>query len=257
MNGEAPQARQDRPVEEGREPREPREGGRRDRNGRRNDRRGERTEGQAAEGVPSEDRPFNPEAAPQLSADGQAQTGTTGENGEEQRQPRERRSRDRYGRDRRERGEGGERGEAPADGSTPVANTEAPETMQAAAQEERAPAVAAFVAPATPVIAPVAAPRAPEPVAAAAKTTALPKVQSYDLPLQDLVQVAQTSGLQWVNSDAAKIAEAQAAIAAEPKPVHVPRERAPVVASEEGPLVLVETKRDLGSMKLPFENPAV
>jgi ribonuclease E len=76
------------------------------------------------------------------------------------------------------------------------------------------------------------------------------------LPLQDLVQVAQSSGLQWVNSDAAKIAEAKAAIAAEVKPVHVPRERPPLVAADEGPLVLVETKRDLGAVKLPFEQSA-
>lgn len=75
--------------------------------------------------------------------------------------------------------------------------------------------------------------------------------------MQDLIQVAETSGLQWVNSDAAKIAEVQAAIAAEPKPIHVPRERAAVVALNDGPLVLVETKRDLSDMKLPFENPPV
>lgn len=62
--------------------------------------------------------------------------------------------------------------------------------------------------------------------------------------------------MQWVNSDSAKIAEAQAAIAAEVKPAHVPRERAPVVVSSEGPLVLVETKRDLAAMQLPFEKPA-
>lgn len=84
----------------------------------------------------------------------------------------------------------------------------------------------------------------------------MPKVEAYALPLQDLAQVATSSGLQWVNSDAAKIAEAQAAIAATPKPVHVPRERAPLVVSDEGPLVLVETRRDLGSMKLPFDNAA-
>ena len=84
----------------------------------------------------------------------------------------------------------------------------------------------------------------------------LPKVQTYALPLQDLAQVAESSGLQWVNSDAAKIAEAQAAIAAEIKPAHVPRERPPVAVSDEGPLVLVETKRDLGTMPLPFEQPA-
>ena len=84
----------------------------------------------------------------------------------------------------------------------------------------------------------------------------MPKVQSYDLPLQDLSQVAQSSGLQWVNSDSAKIAEVNAAIAAEAKPIHVPRERPAVVVSAEGPLVLVETKRDLASMPLPFEKPA-
>lgn len=85
---------------------------------------------------------------------------------------------------------------------------------------------------------------------------ALPKVQAYDLPLQDLAQVAESSGLQWVNSDAAKIAEAQAAIAAEVKPIQVPRERPAPVVSEEAPLVLVETRRDLGSLPLPFEKSA-
>ena len=104
-----------------------------------------------------------------------------------------------------------------------------------------------------PVAAPVAqAAAAPAPAPASAT---LPKVQSYDLPMQDLSQVAQSSGLQWVNSNAGKIAEVQAAIAAEAKPIHVPRERQAVAASTEGPLVLVETKRDLASMPLPFEKP--
>ena len=40
--------------------------------------------------------------------------------------------------------------------------------------------------------------------------------------------------------------------AAEPKAVHVPRIRPPVVALDEGPLVLVETRKDLSDMKLPF-----
>ena len=73
------------------------------------------------------------------------------------------------------------------------------------------------------------------------------------MPLQDLAQVANASGLQWVNSDASKIAEIQAAMAAEPRPVHVPRERPPVVQLDNQPLVLVETKRDLRNMTLPFE----
>jgi ribonuclease E len=84
----------------------------------------------------------------------------------------------------------------------------------------------------------------------------LPKIQSYDLPLQDLAQVASSSGLQWVNSDAGKIAEVQAAMAAEAKPVHVPRERPAAPQLEASPLVLVETKRDLRDMKLPFEQAA-
>jgi ribonuclease E len=81
----------------------------------------------------------------------------------------------------------------------------------------------------------------------------MPKVTSFELPLNDLAQVAQGSGLSWVNSDPAKIAAVQAAIAAEPKPVRVPRERPPVVQITEAPLVLVETKRDLRNMNLPFE----
>ena len=74
--------------------------------------------------------------------------------------------------------------------------------------------------------------------------------------MQDLTQVAQGSGLQWVNSDSSKIAEARAAMALEVKAVHVPRERVLVAASNEGPLVLVETKRDLANMTLPFEKTA-
>ena len=91
----------------------------------------------------------------------------------------------------------------------------------------------------------------PAPAAPAGRS--LPRVASYELPMQQLVEVASASGLQWVNSDAAKIAQAQAAIAAEPKPVHVPRERPPVVVVDEGPLILVETRRDLAKLDLPFE----
>ena len=83
----------------------------------------------------------------------------------------------------------------------------------------------------------------------------MPAVTSYALPMEALVNVAQGSGLQWVNSDAEKIAAVQAAIAAEPQPIRVPRERPPAVVLDEGPLVLVETRRDLSAMTLPFEQP--
>jgi len=83
----------------------------------------------------------------------------------------------------------------------------------------------------------------------------MPKVSAYALPTEDLVSVAQSSGLQWVNSDPAKIEAVQAAIAAEPTPIHVPRERPAPVEIDTGPLILVETKRDLRNMTLPFEQP--
>ena len=92
--------------------------------------------------------------------------------------------------------------------------------------------------------------------AAAPLATSLPKVASYDLPMQDLMEVAKSSGLQWVNSDSDKIAVAQAAMAQAIKPAHVPRLRPVVTASSEAPLVLVETKRDLRNLELPFEKPA-
>jgi ribonuclease E len=37
-----------------------------------------------------------------------------------------------------------------------------------------------------------------------------------------------------------------------PAPIHVPRERPPLVISDEGPLVLVETRKDLRNLNLPF-----
>jgi ribonuclease E len=81
----------------------------------------------------------------------------------------------------------------------------------------------------------------------------MPKVQAFVLPMNELMSVASASGLQWVNSDAHKVAQVQAAIAAEPTPVHVPREPKPVVTMDEGPLVLVETRKDLRQVQLAFE----
>ena len=101
-----------------------------------------------------------------------------------------------------------------------------------------------------------AAPAAQAPVAADAPATGLPQVQAFDLPIDALSQMAEQSGLNWVNSDAEKIRIAQAAIAAQPEPIHVPREIPVPVVSDEGPLVLVETKRDLRNMSLPFEKSA-
>ena len=173
-------------------------------------------------------------------------------------QRNERRSRDRYGRDRRERnGDRPERTERAAEQST--------ETSAPAGGANAAPAQAEFVntrrdaAPvaATAAVATVAAIAASAPAAAVASAN-MPAVSSYALPVADLAQVATTSGLQWVGSDAAKIAAVQASIAAElaNAPVHVPRERPQAVVVESANLVLVETKRDLRDMQLPFEAPS-
>ena len=91
-------------------------------------------------------------------------------------------------------------------------------------------------------------------VVEAGETAAAPV--AFTLPLEQLQQVADQAGLIWVHSDADKVAAVQAEIAATPKPVHVPRERPPLVTLDEGPLILVETRRDLAAQPLPFEQAA-
>ncbi|MDN3545688.1 Rne/Rng family ribonuclease [Kinneretia asaccharophila] len=152
---------------------------------------------------------------------------------------RRRRSRDRYRRERRE--DQAQDGQAVTEGAEAGAQAAADAAPQAAPIETAAASTPA--APAAPV-------EHPAPVAQAAAPVAVP---SFVLPLADLHAVAEGAGLQWVNSDAEKIRQAQEAIAAEPKPVHVPRERPPLVVVDEGPLVLVETRKDLSQIKLPFE----
>ncbi|MFM2068347.1 MAG: hypothetical protein RLZZ584_3256 [Pseudomonadota bacterium] len=139
---------------------------------------------------------------------------------------------------------------APADtgsaaGLTPVVEAPAPAAAAPVAAAPAEPPQAAAPAPAAPAEAPAAAAAA----AAAAAPVALP----YVLALDELQQIARAAGLEWVNSDADKVAAVQAAIAAEPRPVHVPRVIVPVVLKDEGPLVLVETRRDLAALKLPFD----
>lgn len=167
------------------------------------------------------------EAAPAFGADDQAE----GQAAEEGRRRRRRPRRER-GEDTLNAGDGAEGGDA---APAPARAAEAPVAPQ---QLELTPPAAE-----TPIVveaAPVA-PAAPAPI-------------RFALPLGELQQLAETAGLQWVQSDAEKIAAAQAAIAAEPQPVRVPRERPPAVVIDEGPLVLVETKKDLSQVKLPFDH---
>ncbi|MDD2926896.1 Rne/Rng family ribonuclease [Rhodoferax sp.] len=203
--------------------------------------------------------------------------------------PREKRSRDRYGRDRKPRGERTERNGTEDVGQTDAQATLALETPLSL-EEETVPrksyftiptpaaeavaisssqpelpaapvAVAAVVVETMPEASPGAQDNTPAPVPTrvteqtqpTAVSASLPKVQPYHLPLEELAQIAQQSGLTWVLSDADKVAAAQTAIAAQTQPVHVPRERPAPVAQDTRPLVLVETKRDLRNITLPFE----
>jgi ribonuclease E len=141
---------------------------------------------------------------------------------------------------------------AEATAATAVAEVTAPAAAAAAAPVQQAPVSAAAVAP---VAAPaVAAAPAAAPALAPAIAAAPAKVAPFVLPVSSLQAVVESSGLQWVGSDAEKIRAVQAAMANEPQPAHVPRERKPVVQVDAGPLVLVETRKDLSQVKLPFES---
>jgi ribonuclease E len=248
--GAAPEQRQDRPPRgergEGRRERGERGEGRRERG----DRRGERGPREQAPAADAAER-LVPDAGEQqqlpMESLAEVPEARRTEEGDDR---RERRSRDRYGRDRRERHPRDEAAAVSNEGAAPVQSERAAPTQPEEAASE-----------------PPARPRYPtgfvseEPAAGAAEpkqaapapSRELPKVTAYELPVTQLLQVAEGSGLQWVNSDADKIAAAQAAMAAELKPVRVPRERPPLIVLDEGPLVLVETKRDLRNLSLPFE----
>ena len=279
--GDAPAARQDRTFapDSGRDA-ERRPGGRgaeagegRRERGERGNRRGERRDDRPAESVaaaaggqadsfdaahPAFEAGLNGSANPPAPAVSSTSEQIRPEAQADSQERPPRRSRDRYGRERRERMD---RGEPTAEGGAAASKPEFSEPNQAFRQWESAPLATELVAPAAaPALTVAAAGPAAAPAAAAlppaAAASALPKVQSYDLPLQDLARVAESSGLQWINSDTAKIAEAKTAMAAEARPIVVPRERPAKVAVEQAPLVLVETRRDLGSMPLPFEKSA-
>ena len=219
------------------------------------------------------------------TSDAAPQTGAASEQ-EAQRPARERGRRDRYGRERRNRPEDSdttETGDAAlsTDATQPIEVTQddaparpsyftmstapsgaevqtplfdsapvASNTDAAAAAPTPAPVTQAPITPppvvSAPVEAPAAAPRPPVVVVA--------KAAPFVLSVDQLAGLAREVGLEWIQSDSERVAQVQAAIAAEPKPIHVPREPKPAVMLDQGPLVLVETRRDLRNMNLPFES---
>jgi ribonuclease E len=82
----------------------------------------------------------------------------------------------------------------------------------------------------------------------------MPSIAAYDLPIASLTALTESSNLQWVQSDAIKVAQVQQTIANEPVPVRTPRVRPPAVVIDDGPLVLVETRKNLSQLNLPFAN---
>jgi ribonuclease E len=82
----------------------------------------------------------------------------------------------------------------------------------------------------------------------------MPAVGRFELPLHDLQTIAQSAGMEWILSNPDRVAAVQAAIAAEPKPIHVPRERPAALVLDEGPLILVETRADLRQQQFGFES---
>jgi ribonuclease E len=103
--------------------------------------------------------------------------------------------------------------------------------------------------------APAAAPA--ERVRAAPPQTVAPvaptRVEPFVLPADALEAMAQAAGLQWVQSDSDKVHAVQATMAAQPAPIRVPRTIKPSLQIDDGPLVLVETRKDLSQIRLPFD----
>ena len=222
-----------------------REGGRRRRRGGRG--RGEREEAVSQLALDAE------------QTEGQASTDTLGGEAAETEEGQEGRRRGGRGRNRR-----GERRDdtgqtETAEGTETAAGEVAPVSAALSTAEANVLTdVLGIPAQSAPVAdTPAAAPAQPVVEAApVAEPIAAPAPAPFVLPMDDLSAIAQSAGLQWVNSDAEKIRQVQEAIANEPKPVHVPRERKPLVVLDEGPLVLVETRKDLNQITLPFEQQA-
>ena len=131
---------------------------------------------------------------------------------------------------------------------------EAPTAAEYQASEPRlVVAEAAPIAMSTPPAAAAIAIEPAQPAAAVAPAAPAPAAAPYRLPTDTLASIASGAGLQWVNSDSDKIRAVQEAMANEAKPTHVPRAPKPRAALDDSPLVLVETKKDLSQVRLPFD----
>jgi len=233
-----------------------------ERDGRRRRRRGgrDRNDGRTETGAPAETAglPEHPQGqtlpdAPGAASDeaGEAAADAaapSGEGSEREGGRRRGRGRDRARREPRE-GESAAEAAAAAEGvSAPIDALPASPESVAATEPVAVEVVAVDVTPepAEPVEARPVVPN-PAPVATP------PVLRPYALPTDELQSIAVAAGLEWVNSDAEKIRAVHEALANEPKPIHVTRQPRPPVVEDLGPLVLVETRKDLSQLALPFE----
>ncbi len=138
---------------------------------------------------------------------------------------------------RRRRGRGGDRDE-PASEDAPIAT---PANELAVAPRERIELASIGPASALPTT------EATTRVELPAEPITLPLMPARralmaPLPIDELTPLLNEAGLSLVQTHALKLVDAQARIAAEPKPAHAPRERPELPPLESGPLVQIETR---------------
>jgi ribonuclease E len=150
--------------------------------------------------------------------------------------------------ERKERGERGGRNRRGGRGRNRDERGEATAVDRASSADATANSSSPAVAVATPVVASAATAVAAQPVSVAplvATPAPMPvapivAVRMEEAPLQDL---SKTVGLEWVNTDTAAFAAAQAKLLNQPKPARVARERPARAAVAQEPLVLMETAK--------------
>jgi ribonuclease E len=212
-----------------------------------------------AEGSPRDDAPVAEVRERGPAVDGAPEAGAEGGERERGRRRGRGRDRDREGREGRDAvaadsvgADGAPLAVAGAAGVVPAEAGVAP--VWAAPAPSEGVAALDTTPPATQLAAPAVQIADPAPVLAAAPVAAAAvRAEPYTLPAESLASLATSVGLEWVQSNAERVSAVQAAMAAEPAPVRVPREPRRQVLVDEGPLVLVETRKDLSQMKLPFE----
>ena len=116
------------------------------------------------------------------------------------------------------------------------ATSEGPEIAAPAMSVAVAEPPAAAIPIAAPELVAVAAPPAPAP-------SAIPRIEVTPMALESLTPLLEQAGLMLVQTAPDKHAEVQQRIAAEPKPIRVPRERPVQPPIDTGPLIQVETRR--------------